>query len=271
MSFCADARAALRVMGRDHISHSAISTFQQCPLRFRFRYVDRLPETEVSSSLVFGASIHRAIEFHFIALAAGLPSPGLGMLLRAFWAEWNARSVQALVRFAKGEDLRRVRVLAEQILLTFLLDDVARPEGAIIGVERELRGRVTQDTPKLLARIDLITSAGDEVVITDFKTSRSKWSEHNAFCASDQLLRYAELVQQLLPGKRIRAQFVVLTKSQTPTVQRQSIDTCERLRERSKRIVRQVWSQIQEQQYYPAPSPFHCPHCPYRRRCHEWS
>ena len=41
----ADHRGSPRsVVGRkrDYISHSAITTYQQCPLRYRFKYVDGL-------------------------------------------------------------------------------------------------------------------------------------------------------------------------------------------------------------------------------------
>ena len=53
---------------RDYISHSAITTYQQCPLRYQFKYVDGLPETVVSSALIFGGAIHSALESHFTEL-----------------------------------------------------------------------------------------------------------------------------------------------------------------------------------------------------------
>ena len=50
---------------RYYLSYSAVRTFQACPLRYRFRYIDGLPEDCVSSSLVFGSAIHAAVEFFF--------------------------------------------------------------------------------------------------------------------------------------------------------------------------------------------------------------
>ena len=55
----------LKALKRDYVSHSAISTYQQCPLRYYFRYVANLPEELTSSALVFGSGIHRAAELHF--------------------------------------------------------------------------------------------------------------------------------------------------------------------------------------------------------------
>ena len=75
---------AKNLTGRDYVSWSAISTFSQCPLKDKFRYVDGLPEESVSSDLVFGTGIHSAIEQHFHAILSGDPKPGLYALLFAY-------------------------------------------------------------------------------------------------------------------------------------------------------------------------------------------
>jgi hypothetical protein len=62
---------------RDNISYSAIAAYRRCPLSYYFKYVAGLPERTVSSSLVFGAAIHRAIEHHFRELLAGGSPPSL--------------------------------------------------------------------------------------------------------------------------------------------------------------------------------------------------
>jgi hypothetical protein len=50
----------------------------------------------------------------------------------------------------------------------------AQPRGKILGVEEELRGRLVAGCPDLLARIDLLVETDDALVITDFKTARSR-------------------------------------------------------------------------------------------------
>ena len=62
---------AKKLTGRDYVSWSAISTFRTCPLKYKFRYVDGLPEESVSSALVFGTGIHSAVEQHFQAILSG--------------------------------------------------------------------------------------------------------------------------------------------------------------------------------------------------------
>ena len=46
------------------ISYSAISSYQKCPLAYRFQYVDRLP-TAPSPALSFGQSLHEALRWFY--------------------------------------------------------------------------------------------------------------------------------------------------------------------------------------------------------------
>ena len=76
---------------RDYLSYSAVRTFQGCPLKYRFRYIDGLPEDCVSSSLVFGSAIHAAVEFYFTEQLAGEVEPSLDELLDVYQQSWRDR------------------------------------------------------------------------------------------------------------------------------------------------------------------------------------
>lgn len=95
---------------RDYISFSAIRTYQQCPLRYFFRYVARIPADTVSTSLVFGSAIHRAIELHFQRLLECSPPPTQDELFNAYR---SGRDVFTLpIRFAKDEQINSFDDLA---------------------------------------------------------------------------------------------------------------------------------------------------------------
>jgi len=143
---------AERLTGRNYLSYSAISTFQACPLKWHFRYVQGLPEKIVSSSLVFGGAIHRAAEHHYRELLAGNPPPDIDSLLYEFQAAWQDRDTDE-IKFAKSEDVNSLGQLAERVLTAFQTSDLAQPAGTIIGVEEELRGQISPDCPDLLAQL----------------------------------------------------------------------------------------------------------------------
>jgi len=152
----------------------------------------------------------------------------------------------------------------------FRTSSVAQPAGTLLGIEEELRGSIIPGVPDLLGRIDLLVETDDAVVITDLKTSRSRWPREQAEDASEQLLLYSELVKDLVPGKPLRMRFAVLTKTKEPAIDVHELPVEPERVDRIKRVVERVWHTIAAQQFYPAPSPISCGSCPYREPCRNW-
>lgn len=123
----------------------------------------------------------------------------------------------------------------------------------------------------MLGRIDLIVETTDELVVTDLKTSRSKWSREQADDSAGQLLLYHELVRGFAPRKRVRLQFAVMTKTKEPTVDLHEVLADKQRIDRTKRIVERVWKAIDSRVFYPAPSPMQCPGCSFRKQCRAWT
>lgn len=261
---------AEQLIGRNYLSYSALNTYRACPLRFRFRYQDGLPEEAVSASLVFGSAIHRSAELLFNRLLAGEPPPSLDELLVAYHDAWRDQLEVAQVQFGKDDDLGSLSKLAGRMLEAFRTSPVAQPVGHVIGIEEELRGPIIPGVPDLLGRIDLLVETNDAVLITDLKTSRSRWNRDQAEDSAEQLLLYSELVKDLIPGKQMRLQFVVLTKTKEPAIDVHELPVVPQRVDRTKRIVERVWRAIEAGIFYPAPSPTQCPSCPFREPCRAW-
>jgi putative RecB family exonuclease len=263
-------QVAERLMGRDHISYSAISTFQACPLRFYFRYVLDLPEEFVSASLVFGSAIHAALEFHFLELIEGKKAPGLESLIGAYHNAWNERD-NASIRFGSHGSIQSYEKLASQMLAEFQRSAVAHPRGRIVGIEEELMGEIVPGCPDLLARVDLLIDTGNALLVRDFKTARGIWSHDRVTDSASQLLLYHQLAGSLAGGKPIALEFVVLTKTKRIAIDTHPVRPHKKQVERTKRTVERVWQAIQAGHFYPNPSPVQCPSCPYRGACREWT
>jgi len=260
---------AMRLTGRDYVSWSAISTYRQCPLRYYFRYIEHLPEPVVSASLAFGGALHSAIELHFRELLAGNPPPEQDMLLGAFWEEWNAHS-QSTIEFCKGDDLNSIARLADRSLAAFRTSEFAIPRGRILGVEEELRGPLMAGMPELLAKLDLVVETDEALVVTDFKTARSRWNQEQAEMSGEQLLLYADLAKELAPGKQLRLEFVLITKAKAPRIERLEVGVVAGRVRRIQRTAESVWRAISSGHFYPAPSAMNCAGCPFTAPCQEW-
>jgi len=261
---------AERLTGRDYISWSAISTYRSCPLRYFFRYCERLPEECVSASLVFGGAIHAAVQYWFEQLMAGHVEPDLDTQLDVYRDAWRERET-AEVLFSKGDNANTLGALAERMLAAFRASQFARPAGMILGVEEQLRSPIIPGCPDVLARVDLIVDEGDALLVTDLKTARCRWTQHQAEDAAEQLLLYGELVNGMIRGRPVRLEFAVITKTKDPAVDRRVVVVDQRRIDQTRQTVGRVWRAIEGQHFYPSPSPSQCPTCEFREACRKWS
>ena len=260
---------AKRITGRDYVSWSALSTFRTCPLKYKFRYVDGLPEESVSSALVFGTGIHTAVEQHYQAILSGDPKPDLEALLFAYRSAWLPH-VPDSIQFGSSETRASLDTLASKMLTAFLSSPAASIQGRVLGVEEEIRGMLVEGVPDLYGRVDLLTEDADTLVVTDIKTSRGKWSQEQVEDSGEQLLLYSHLASEISPGKKIATRFLVLTKTKEPVIEEHVREVNPAAVKRTLAGVERVWRAIESGVFYPAPSTVGCAGCGYRAACRAW-
>ncbi|WP_254511409.1 RecB family exonuclease [Anatilimnocola floriformis] len=256
------------VAPRDYISFSAIRTYQQCPLRYFFRYIAGIPEETLSAALVFGSAIHRAIEHHFRKLLESSKAATPEEMEREYQLEWQAQSLP--IRFSKDEQADSFDDLAKRMITAFAQSDLAKPAGRILAIEETLRGQLVPGLPDLLGKVDLILETPTELLVSDWKTSRSKYTQDQVEESAAQLLLYGELAKDFAPSKRLRLQFGVLTKTKEVSVEVHRVTFEQAQLDRTKRVVERVWQAIKAAHFFPAPSQMNCPGCPYRDPCRKW-
>jgi putative RecB family exonuclease len=260
---------AKSLTGRDYISWSALSTFRTCPLKYKFRYVDGLPEESVSSALIFGTGIHTAVEQHYQALLSGEEQPDVERLLFAYRSAWLPHDPDA-IQFGSTETRASLDALAARMLTAFLASPTASVQGRVLGVEEEVRGMLMEGVPDLYGRVDLLTEDSDSLVVTDIKTSRGRWGQEQVEDSGEQLLLYSHLASEIAPGKKIATRFLVLTKTKEPVIEEHVREVEPAAVKRTLAGVERVWRAIESGVFYPAPSTMTCASCGYRSACRAW-
>lgn len=166
-------RAAAR--RRPALSPSRAADFKQCPLLYRFRAVDRLPETP-SRVQVRGTVVHAALERLF-ALAPQRRDPEAGRrLVESAWCDVLADSPELAELFAGTADpeltgwLDSARSLVDAY---FALEDPRRiqPEACELLVEAELSASDGGEPVLLRGYIDRLDVAPTgELRVVDYKS-----------------------------------------------------------------------------------------------------
>jgi len=266
------AEIALQLTGRSYISHSAISTYQTCLLRYFFTYIAQLPKESVSASLVFGGAIHSALEAHSHAVMVGESPPSADELVAAYERAWQTETTSR-VRFGKADSADSLGDLARRMLQAFVESPTARIDGTILGIEEELRAPIIPGCPDVLGRLDLLVLTENHLRVIDFKTSKSKWTAAKVEESTPPMLLYTKLVRPIAEAYGdlpIRLEWVVLTKTKSPSVEVHTIDPDARQLARIKTVVRRVWDSIAAGHLYPSPSAQNCSTCPFRKACQKW-
>jgi len=70
-------------------SYSKLSTFEQCPFKFKLRYIDKIPpEIEKTIEAHLGKTIHSALEWFYSQIKENI-SPSLDQLISFYIKTWN--------------------------------------------------------------------------------------------------------------------------------------------------------------------------------------
>jgi putative RecB family exonuclease len=187
----------------------------QCPLLYRFRVIDRLPE-KPSAAATRGTVVHAVLERLFDAPAAQRSAGHARAMVAREWERLLARRPELAELFAQdgadgaADDAELAQWLAEAEALVerwFSLEDPARLEPA----ERELRVEARLESGLrlrgIIDRVDVAPTG--EVRIVDYKTGKAPRPEYAAG-ALFQMKFYALVLWRLRGAVPRRLQLVYL-------------------------------------------------------------
>jgi putative RecB family exonuclease len=250
------------------LSPSRASDFMQCPLLYRFRVIDRLPE-KPSEAATRGTLVHAVLERLFDAPAVERTAPRAKSLIPGQWdrlRETRPEVVELFEDDPEGERLARWLGEAEQLVERwFTLEDPTRLEPA----ERELFVQAELDSGLMLRgiidRVDVAPTG--EVRIVDYKTGKAPRPEY-AEGALFQMKFYALVVWRLKNVIPRRLQLVYLGSGDVLTYDPVLADL-----ERVERKLLALWEAIRQAtesgDWRPRPTKL-CGWCDHQAHCPEF-
>jgi RecB family exonuclease len=148
---------------------SKLGTFEDCPRRYRYAYVDRPAPQKgppwAHNSL--GASVHNALRGWYALDPGHRDAAKLPGLLKASWTSEGYRDDAQ-----EREAFRKALGWLEAYIAS--LDPADEP----VGIERVVAART--EILALSGRVDRVDQRGDELVIVDYKTGRSELTSDDA-------------------------------------------------------------------------------------------
>lgn len=250
------------------LSPSRASDFMQCPLLYRFRVIDKLPE-KPSEAATRGTLVHAVLERLFDDPATERTAGRARALVPGQWDRLLESKPQLTELFAgdqEGERLSRWLVEAEELVERwFTLEDPTRLEPAEreLFVETELESGLR--LRGIIDRVDVAPSG--EVRIVDYKTGKAPRPEY-AEGALFQMKFYALVIWRWKGVVPRRLQLVYLGSGDVLTY-----DPVEADLERVERKLLALWEAIKEAtetgDWRPRPTKL-CGWCDHRAVCPEF-
>lgn len=184
------------------LSHSSINLYRTCPQKWKFRYIDKIPEAP-RSYFSFGKSVHTGLEFLFERSKTAVPT--LDDVLAHFKQNWIRDGYETVPQerwyYQEGE----------RILKGFYAKHSSEFEKVF---QVELKFTIDIDGVPVLGfidRIDLTPNGG--VSIVDYKTGKA--FDKARVRQDPQLTLYQMAVQETL-GKKVESLTLYHLNSLTP-------------------------------------------------------
>lgn len=259
-------------------SHSSISVYRGCPLRYGFRYVERRPGEVIPGQFAFGNAVHKAFEaFGFARIQArlhGTIEPGRETLQAAL----DAKLTRSGLSPDEVEEARRRAVPVLDRFLALEAGTTAEPVAVELGfgVDVALPGDGTGEpgAVRFVGYVDRVDRAPDgSTEIVDYKTGRSRTQADvdadaqltaYAFGCARGGLRHPATREALPPASRLGLYFAESGALAWTT------RTDEQLAAFETGLVETV-GRIHAREFAARPAPWRCRWCEYRGECPEVS
>ncbi|MFH0869709.1 MAG: PD-(D/E)XK nuclease family protein [archaeon] len=183
--------------GQTVYSHSRLSTFEQCPLQFKFAYIDEL-KTDIEESIesFLGKRVHDVLEKLYNDLRFQKPNT-LQELLHFYNDEWKKNWNEKILIVREQYDQENFRKMGAKFITDYYSRYRPFDQARTIGLEMRIMIKLDSEGKYMLQGfIDRLADAGDGVYeIHDYKTSNTL-PEQAKIDADRQLALYSIAVRE---------------------------------------------------------------------------
>ncbi len=253
--------------GRDQVfSHSRLSSFEDCPRKFQYRYVLKLPAESEGIEGFMGKRVHEVLERLYRFTEEGR-IPALGRVLERFRLWWNEHYDPERVRIVReGLDAEHYQRLGERCLTAYYRRNYPFDADETLAVEERVAFSLDGTRRyRLQGFVDRVVRARDGALeIHDYKTS-ARLPRQSQLDGDRQLALYQMgLAQRYGEGRPVRLVWHYLAHDRVCTSQR-TPEQLEALRAETIALIDRIRA---EQDFEPRPGPL-CRWCEFADRCPE--
>ena len=256
----------------EHLSASAIATYVDCGLLYKFSKIDKLPIEQKSSAMEFGSAIHFVLEEYYQEKLIG-EKLLLKDIHEFFETTWRVRAEDKTdIQYNKGHDFQSLLMLGKDLLTVWYQKLPEENYTTIIGVEEAFSFYLPGIEIPFIGSIDLIEEdrSGNVILVTDHKTSARAYSKDEVTTNQQLTLYQLALKSMGYLDREILLRFQTYIKTKSPRFEEYYTTRSEIDEHRLVRKYVKVWEAIKARIFVPNDTSWKCPSCLYKIACDEW-
>ena len=245
-------------------SHSKISTFEQCPLKYKFSYIDKI-ETEIEETVeaFLGSRVHETLQKLYTDLNFQM-MPSLKELLDFFNSQWKKNWNDAIVIVREEYGQENYRKMGERYITDYYTRYEPFNQERTIALET-MRIVPLDNAYQIHIRVDRLAEKDGIYEIHDYKTSQSLPTQDD-LDKDRQLAIYAYGIKRMYPdARKIQLIWHFLATDKEMRSER----TEEQLDVLKKEVIESI-KEIESAREFPANVSRLCDWCEFRPLCPEW-
>lgn len=248
-------------------SHSRISTFEQCPLKFKYKYIDKIePEVEKTIEALLGEVVHLTLEWIYNKVKDEKITPTLEQVIDFYSENWQKLYNEKISIVKKEFEAKDYFEKGVNFLLSYYYKHQPFVDGTI-ACEKKVFIDLDEET-KIQGIIDrlVFNSETDEYEIHDYKTANSM-PPREKFENDRQLALYSIAIKEMFGNeKKVCLIWHYLAHNQKICVRK----TSEQLEQLKKDTLESI-KKIESTKTFPHQKTILCNWCEYKSMCSAWN
>ena len=243
-------------------SYSSISTFKQCPYKFKLRYLDKIiPEVKQTIEAFMGGIVHELLQELYDNIKKGKLLP-FSELQKKLMDKWKTQWDNEILIVKEGMNKENYFESALKFLKNYYNTYQPFNQGEILGVEEEVR--IDLSGKELIGYIDRLEKKGEEYHIIDYKTSN--WLKSQEELDEDkQLALYQIAVMEKYKTDKVVLNWHFLNFNELL----QSKRTIKQIDQLKIELLKTI-NEIEDSKAYKACKSRLCDWCEYKKQCPEF-
>lgn len=247
-------------------SYSRINTFEQCPLKFKYKYIDKIPpEIEDTIESYLGRTIHISLEWLYKKVMRG-NIPSVDDLIKYYLENWQNNFNQNILTVNQNSNPKDYLNKGIQFLISYYAKHHPFDENTLEVEKKILFDLDSGGEYKLQGFIDRLVHNPEtnEIEIHDYKTANSLPTQ-DRIDNDRQLALYALAIKELFgDDKEVCLVWHYLAHNQKICSKRTN-NQLQKLKQETLELIKKIESTT----HFPAQKGILCNWCGYKNLCSE--